>query len=516
MIGRVSPAHEPIARIRAAGSSGNGAAPLVLATFDHPSLWNPIMRQHKIPGWRATLPAALPPRPFIEDGGSQPLVRDRPVAITATAIPLQHLLASLRQQVRGDHVVHASVLSVEATTRDGFVLLLGEAEPASRSEPPRLEAHLSEDQRAVIEVELGRPFDPLLLANRKVEVRLRTSLKQRFGRGATIQAKIIGLTAISEFPIELEIQREEVLRRLRADGGRFGPATWREPEEPHHVALIASEHGDALRDVDHVLKPLEASGLLLIHRLKANFEGPSSERSLVAAMAEAEALHAEHGLSATLIVRGGGPASSFLPLNAWATAAAARRLPNLVVGVGHAATPRTVLDDVAGRSVPTPTAAAMLIRDLVRSTAVRAEQALAAVERAIHEDIEQEARRALARVMAGFDEAVRICVSNAEQQLLKVGLTVERSLLASIASRSEVLVATERTAGDVGDERPLDPHDAQDPLTEAVLAVVIEAETGLVMQSATDARRAKHLILQFTDGLVGVGVCNHPTPNTTH
>ena len=110
-------------------------------------------------------------------------------------------------------------------------------------------------------------------------------------------------------------------------------------------------------------------------------------------MAEAEALHAEHGLSATLVVRGGGPASSFSPLNAWATAAAARRLPNLIVGVGHASTPRTVLDDVAGRSVPTPTAAAMLIRDLVRGTALRAEQALAALEKAIHEDIEQEARK---------------------------------------------------------------------------------------------------------------------------
>ena len=106
--------------------------------------------------------------------------------------------------------------------------------------------------------------------------------------------------------------------------------------------------------------------------------------------------------------------------------------------------------------------------------------------------------KALARVMAGFDEAARICVSNAEQQLLKLGLTVERSLLASIASRSEVVVAIEMTAGSMGgDERPLDIDEAQDPLTEAVLAMVIEAETGLVMRSAADACRANRLILQF-------------------
>ena len=473
------------------------------------------MRYRKIPGGSAALPAALPPRPFIEDGGSQPLTRELPAATYATTIPLQHLLASLRQQMKGDHVVHASVLSVEATTRDGFVLLLGEAEPASRSEPPRLEAHLSEDQRAVIEAELGRPFDPLQLANRRIEVGLRTSLKQRFSRGATVQAKVIGLTAISEFPIELEIQREEVLRRLRADGVRFGSATWRDPEELYHVAVIASEVGEALRDVDHVLKPLEASGLIVLYRLKASFEGPSAERSLVAAMAEAEALHAEHGLSATLVVRGGGPASSFSPLNAWATAAAARRLPNLVVGVGHAATPRTVLDEVAGRSVPTPTAAAMLIRDLLRGTALRAEQALAALEETMHEHLAAEARRALLRVMAAYEDAVRLCLTHAEQQLLKLGLTIERSLLASIASRSEVVVATEMTAGGVGgNERPPDPHAPQDPLTEAVLAMVIEAETGLVMQSAVDARRASRLILQFPDGLMGVW--NHPKTITTH
>ena len=44
--------------------------------------------------------------------------------------------------------------------------------------------------------------------------------------------------------------------------------------------------------------------------------------------------------------------------------------------------------------------------------------------------------------------------------------------------------------------------------------MVIEAETGLVMQSAVDARRASRLILQFPDGLMGVW--NHPKTITTH
>ncbi len=473
------------------------------------------MRHHRIRGWSAPLPTALPPHPVPQDSSSQPSTSDRPIPTNTTVIPLQNLIASLRQQVKGDHVVSASVLSVEATSRDGFVLLLGEAEAASRSEPPRLETYLGESERTAIEAELGRPFDPFSLINRRIEVAIRCTLRQRFSRGATVQAKVIGLYAIGEIPIDLEIQRDEVLRLLRINGVRFGPSAWKEPEEPYHVAVIASEVGDALRDVEHVLKPLESLGLIALHRIRASFEGPSAESSLIEAMATAETLHAEHRLSVTLVVRGGGPASSFSPLNAWATAAAARRLPNLVVGLGHAATPRTVLDEVAGRSVPTPTAAAMLIRDLVRRTAIRAEQALTALTEAIREDVEAEARIGLSRAMTGFEEAVRLCVTNAEQQLLKVGLTIERSLLTSIAAHAETAAREETVDGDEGDaERLADFDEAHDPVVEAGLAMVIEAETGFVMTKAADARLAKRLILQFPDGVVGVW--NHPKPITTH
>ena len=216
------------------------------------------MRHHRIRGWSAPLPTALPPHPVPQDSSSQPSTSDRPIPTNTTVIPLQNLIASLRQQVKGDHVVSASVLSVEATSRDGFVLLLGEAEAASRSEPPRLETYLGESERTAIEAELGRPFDPFSLINRRIEVAIRCTLRQRFSRGATVQAKVIGLYAIGEIPIDLEIQRDEVLRLLRINGVRFGPSAWKEPEEPYHVAVIASEVGDALRDVEHVLKPLES------------------------------------------------------------------------------------------------------------------------------------------------------------------------------------------------------------------------------------------------------------------
>ncbi len=134
---------------------------------------------------------------------------------------------------------------------------------------------------------------------------------------------------------------------------------------------------------------LEAAGLLRLHRISASFEGAGAERSLAEALARVTSLHAEYGLSATLVCRGGGPVEAFRPLNSYAVARAATadRLPNLIVGVGHAGTPRTALDAVAARSEPTPTAAAMLVRHLVERTGLWAERALAAFDAAIEEDL---------------------------------------------------------------------------------------------------------------------------------
>lgn len=69
----------------------------------------------------------------------------------------------------------------------------------------------------------------------------------------------------------------------------------------------------------------------------------------------------------------GGPVEAFRPLNAYAVASAATAamVPNLIVGLGHAGTPRTALDAVAARSEPTPTSAATLLRNLVERTGIR-------------------------------------------------------------------------------------------------------------------------------------------------
>lgn len=113
--------------------------------------------------------------------------------------------------------------------------------------------------------------------------------------------------------------------------------------------------------------------------------------------------------SATLVCRGGGPVEAFQPLNAFGTpnAAAHPEVPNLITGLDHAGTPHTALAAVAARAEPTPTAAAMRVRQLVERTGTRAEWALADLDAAIEAELEAAGRIVLARAGAAFETALR-------------------------------------------------------------------------------------------------------------
>ncbi|WP_449409284.1 exodeoxyribonuclease VII large subunit [Methylobacterium komagatae] len=427
---------------------------------------------------------------------------------------LRDLIGWLRQRLRGEHSVRACILTVEAAGPDSYLLLLGEAQASLSHDPPRVKARLDAAELALIRAERGADFDPADLVNRVVEVRLRTSLRQRFGRGAGVQAKLMSLLSLGQIPLEAELERERTLQRLRLEGARFGPYSWVDSEDLHHIALVVSEHGEARRDVEHVLQPLEAAGLLRIHRISASFEGAGAERSLAEALARVTSLHAEHGLSATLVCRGGGPVEAFRPLNAYAVAhaATADRLPNLIVGLGHAGTPRTALDAVAARSEPTPTAAAMLVRHLVERTGIRAERALAALDAAIEEDLGAAGRIVLARATTAFDAALQDLVTGAEARLRQLDRAVEQTLMLGLSVAVGGIARKEPGANSVEVGPPGDTDD--DALLSEALVLVIATDTGCLVTSAQDLSAGLPLLLQFPDGAVPVRV--EPLSSTTH
>lgn len=473
------------------------------------------MRHHRFPNWRDA-----PPLQLHSGGDAPPGVRHNrgsalePARAADAVHELRDLIGWLRQRLRGDHSVRACVLTVETAGPDSYLLLLGEAQASLSHDPPRVKARLDATELALIRAERGADFDPADLVNRIVEVRLRTSLRQRFGRGAGVQAKLMSLLSLGQIPLEAEIERERTLQRLRLEGACFGPDSWIEPEDTHHIALVVSEHGEARRDVEHVLQPLEAAGLLRIHRISASFEGAVAERSLAEALARVTSLHAEYGLSATLVCRGGGPVEAFRPLNAYAVAhaATADRLPNLIVGLGHAGTPRTALDAVAARSEPTPTAAAMLVRHLVERTGIRAERALAAFDAAIEEDLGAAGRIALTRATTAFDAALQDLITGADARLRQLDQAVEQTLLLGLSAATSRIARNEPDADPV-EVGPLSKTE-DDALLSAALALVIVTDTGCIVTSAGDLSAGLPLLLQFPDGAVPVRV--EPFSFTAH
>ncbi|WP_438345940.1 exodeoxyribonuclease VII large subunit [Methylorubrum populi] len=473
------------------------------------------MRHHRFPAWRDT-----PPHQPHSGGDAPPGARhDRgsalePDSLSADVHELRDVIGWLRQRLRGEHSVRACVLTVEAAGPDSYLLLLGEAQASLSYDPPRLKVRLDAPELVLIQAEHGVDFDPADLVNRTIEVQLRTGLRQRFGRGAGVQAKLMALLSLGQIPLEADIERECTLQRLRLEGGRFGPDNWVEPEDLHHVALVVSEHGEARRDVEHVLQSLEAAGLLRLHRVWANFEGAGAERTLVEAFTRVRSLHAEYGLSATLVCRGGGPIEAFRPLNSYAIAQAATadRVPNLIVGLGHAGTPRTAFDAIAARLEPTPTAAAMLVRHLVERTGLRAERALAAFEAAIEEDLGAASRIALARATTAFDMALQDLVTAAEARLRQLDRAVEQSLLLGLSAAVGGITRKEPDADPVEVDPPGDTED--DALLSEALVLVIATDTGCIVTSAQDLSAGLPLLLQFPDGAVPVRV--EPFSFTAH
>ncbi|TFZ55594.1 exonuclease VII large subunit [Methylorubrum sp. Q1] len=452
-----------------------------------------------------------PPHPASLPDGARRSLPDTGDAVHSEAAvvgELRDLIGWLRQRLRGEHTVRASVLNVEPNGQDSHLILLGEADARLTNDPPRLKARLDAAELAQIRAEHGPDFDPESLVNRTVTLSLRTNLRQRFGRGAGVQAKVMGLLSVGQVPLEADLDRESTLQRLRLAGRRFGPETWSEPEDPCHIALVVSEHGEVRRDVEHVLQPLEDAGLIRIHRVWAIFEGAGAERSLAEAFAGVAGLQREHGVSATLVCRGGGPVEAFRPLNAFGTANAAARaeVPNLIAGLGHAGTPRTALDAVAARSEPTPTAAAMRVRQLVERTGARAERALAGLDAAIEAELEAAGRIVLARAGAAFDRALRDLADRADDRLRQLSQGVEQSLLANLAAATGVSAKSASGANPAGtdplDQAALLDETGEDDLLSDALTLVIAAETGQVVTTAEQASAAAELLLHFTDGVV--------------
>ncbi len=152
----------------------------------------------------------------------------------------------------------------------------------------------------------------------------------------------------------LALAYQQLVARLEAEG-LFGPERKRQlPFLPRRVAVVTSPRGAAVRDVIHVIsRRCPITELVVVPSL---VQGEGSVAELVAAMA----LAGRSGAELVLLVRGGGSLEDLAAFNSEELARAVASCPvPVMTGVGHE-TDTTVVDFVADRRAPTPSAAAEL------------------------------------------------------------------------------------------------------------------------------------------------------------
>jgi exodeoxyribonuclease VII large subunit len=159
----------------------------------------------------------------------------------------------------------------------------------------------------------------------------------------------------------LALQFEQLKQKLQAEGLFDAGRKRALPRQPHHIAIITSPTGAAIRDILTVLK--RRAPAIRVTVIPVVVQGEQAAPAIARAIAVANQL-AERGradFDLILTGRGGGSLEDLWAFNdeRVARAIAASRLP-VVSAVGHE-TDTTIADLVADVRAPTPSAAAELV-----------------------------------------------------------------------------------------------------------------------------------------------------------
>jgi len=195
----------------------------------------------------------------------------------------------------------------------------------------------------------------------------------------------------------LAMDRERLLRQLRAEGLLERQSRLELPLVPLRVGLVTSAGSAAEHDVLHELRH---SGIgFRVQRVDARVQGSGAPRSVAAA------LHvlARRPVDVVLLVRGGGSATDLAAFDSEQIARAVAAMPvPVLTGIGHDID-HSVADDVAHASYKTPTACAQSLVGAVREYDARLEALWEAVAVTARRSLvgETERLRSAAREVAG-------------------------------------------------------------------------------------------------------------------
>lgn len=243
---------------------------------------------------------------------------------------------------------------------------------------------------------------------------------------------------------EISLARDELIRRLVADGSYDAQRRLRFPLVPLRVGVVTSIGSAAWHDFTH---ELESSGVpFTLYVVDARVQGDEAV-AMVGAAVRSLGRAAEHlQLDAVVVVRGGGARSDLAAFDHEHLVRAIVECPvPVLTGLGHEID-RSVADEVAHRSLKTPTACAAALIEPVVAYRERTELAWQAIGLAAARALDRSDRR-LGEVGHRIALRTRSAVAIAGQRLDRQAERIPQAARQALTAEQR---RVERAAGRLG------------------------------------------------------------------
>ncbi len=316
-----------------------------------------------------------------------------------------------------------------------------------------------------------------------VEVRLLATVGQMSGR-----VRLSLLRVDPEFIAgKLALDREEILRRLKADGSLAANGTLPLPLVPLRLGLVTSVGSAAHADI---LQGVRASGFRFkVSTVEARMQGEGSAESVVRALRRL----AKEELDVVVVARGGGAKLDLATFDAESVARAIAAMPvPVVAGIGHEID-QSVADAAAAVTLKTPTAAAEFLVARVGEFAARVDTA--------RRVIRDEAVRSLGHAGNQLDNSarelagVRALLGRQSDRLKGFGEDVAERSRAGLSRHALLLDSLAQLVATVGLE----------PTLRRGFSVVTRPD-GSAVRLAASLKRGEDVRVRMVDGTVGMRV----------
>lgn len=285
----------------------------------------------------------------------------------------------------------------------------------------------------------------------------------------------------------LALDRDEVLRRLAADGSLAANGRLELPLVPLRIGLVTSRGSAAHADfLDHLTRP---GYRFSVRTVQAAMQGEGAVSNVVRALRRL----GSEGVDVVALVRGGGSKLDLAAFDAEEVGRAVSSMPvPVVTGIGHE-TDRSVADEAAAVTMKTPTAAAEWIVARVADYAGKIDTA--------RRLIPEVARSARSRAIARLDHTASQLAETRgtlSRQLDHLGY-LEKGLIegsrSAVQRHREHLVAYAEMFAAIGVE----------PTLKRGFALVTRSD-GSVVRSAQELGGGDRVVVRLTDGSVGMVV----------